>query len=179
MHNRSPIVVNIDRKRARSNIRPIELGIEYTKRYRELLNKNANQLKQIFDLPKAESFDVNAIALLLKQKDAEGIRIYYGVESDKGKNLVRLILVPIDKNGKDIIVPLIKRKRRGEVTGTLPEQDEDDEDQEQDEAQQTASEKESSEQDTAAFGAESDAEVVNSGQRCPDVCDPHSVLNKA
>lgn len=64
-------------------------------------------LSKRFNLPNAESFNRDIIALLLNQPGAEGIRIYYG-DTDSGK--VTCVLLPIDKNGKDIIRKLVTSK---------------------------------------------------------------------
>jgi hypothetical protein len=57
-------------------------------------------LRDTFNLPDAEMFNRHAIALLLNQEGAEGVRIYLGRDS---KGQIRLVLLPVDKNGKNIV----------------------------------------------------------------------------
>lgn len=57
-----------------------------------------------FNLPNSESFTKDALLLLLNQKGADGIRFYYG--KDK-KGVVRLVMLPVTKEGKDIYTKLI------------------------------------------------------------------------
>jgi len=55
-------------------------------------------------VPNSESFTKDALLLLLSQKGADGIRFYYG--KDK-KGVVRLVMLPVTKEGKDIYTKLI------------------------------------------------------------------------
>ncbi len=57
-----------------------------------------------FNVPNSESFTKDALLLLLSQKGADGIRFYYG--KDK-KGVVRLVMLPVTKEGKDIYTKLI------------------------------------------------------------------------
>jgi hypothetical protein len=59
-----------------------------------------------FDIPHAETFGKDAIALLLAQ-GGDSIRIYYGIDS---LGECHLVLLPVDKNGKDIYKKLITKK---------------------------------------------------------------------
>ncbi|MBE9583366.1 hypothetical protein IM792_02800 [Mucilaginibacter sp. JRF] len=59
----------------------------------------SDYLDQNFNLPDAELFNRDAIALLLNQKGTKGVRIYLG-QDDKG--LIRLVLVGVDDKGNDI-----------------------------------------------------------------------------
>jgi hypothetical protein len=65
---------------------------------------DSNFLDKNFNMPVAEMFNRDAIAVLLNQKGADGIRIYLGKDSI---GQVRLVLFPVDKNGKDIRTMLI------------------------------------------------------------------------
>jgi hypothetical protein len=56
-------------------------------------------LDKSFNLPNGELFNRDAIAALLNQKDAKGVRIYLGKDKD---GLVKLVLVATDANGNDI-----------------------------------------------------------------------------
>lgn len=60
---------------------------------------DTNYLANNFNLPNAESFNRDAIAALLNQKGAEGVRIYLG--KDK-QGLIRLVLAAVDSTGNDI-----------------------------------------------------------------------------
>jgi hypothetical protein len=79
-------------------------------------------LSQKFFLSNSETFNRDAIALLLNQPGADSIRIYFG-NDDNGK--VRLILLPVDKNGKDIINKLISRKTALKIPGLSSAQAQD------------------------------------------------------
>jgi len=57
---------------------------------------------------------------LLNQKGADGIRIYFG-RDEKGQ--VRLVLLPVDKNGKDIRVKLLDDKNITQKAGAAPPDD--------------------------------------------------------
>jgi len=70
------------------------------------LLQDSTFLSRNFNLPNGESFTRDAIILLLNQAEADGIRIYYGKDN---AGVVRLVLLPIDKNGKDIQTTLIDR----------------------------------------------------------------------
>ena len=59
-----------------------------------------------FDIPNAETFGKDAIALLLAQA-ADSIRIYYGIDS---LGECHLVLLPVDKKGNDIYKKLITHK---------------------------------------------------------------------
>lgn len=100
----------LDESRARQQLIPIEQARAYQQKFiasHEELSKfvsDTSFLKKRFNLPNAESFNRDMIALLLNQEDADGIRIYYGEDSN---GQVKLVLLPIDKEGKDIITTLL------------------------------------------------------------------------
>ncbi|KAA2239486.1 hypothetical protein F0L74_25120 [Chitinophaga agrisoli] len=73
-------------------------------RLSDIVARTGDSLNRILDFPSAESFNRDAFAVLLNQKDAQGIRIYYGAGRD-GK--VRLVMVPIDSKGNDIETRLL------------------------------------------------------------------------
>ncbi|WP_298738525.1 hypothetical protein [uncultured Chitinophaga sp.] len=73
-------------------------------RLRKIVERTQNNVDTILQLPAAESFNRDAFAALLNAPGAQGIRIYYG-RGSRGE--VRLILVPTDANGKDIITELV------------------------------------------------------------------------
>ncbi|TDX00021.1 hypothetical protein [Dinghuibacter silviterrae] len=107
----------------------------------ELLRVAANDsfLNKEFQLPIGESFNRDAIAALLNADGATGIRIYLG-RDDSGQ--VRLVLFPVNKDGRDIHTVLVKLPATN--TG------------------QTAPRSASSTDDTQG---------VDIGQRCPTQCD--------
>lgn len=109
----SNIPVNEDS--VRSHILPIGDAISYTKKFRVVRDsayRQAPVFKNGLDLGQAEAFNRDAIAVLLNQQDASGVkaagvRIYYGVDL---RGQVRMILVPYDIHGNDIINELIGNK---------------------------------------------------------------------
>ncbi|MBC7903839.1 MAG: hypothetical protein H7Y27_10465 [Gemmatimonadaceae bacterium] len=109
----------LDEKRAAEQVIPIVKAKELQRQFiagRAELGKlvtDTSFLSKHFDLPNAESFNRDAISLLLNQPGADGIRVYYG-RDENGK--VRLVLLPVDKNGKDIVNKLTGKP----VAVTLP-----------------------------------------------------------
>ena len=118
--------IPVDKERAKVHIIPIKTADAY----RDVFGKtkaalygqvrDSAFLDKEFDLPIAEMFNRDAIALLLNQKGADGIRIYLG-RDDKGQ--VRLVLLPVDKNGKDIRVKLLDDKNITQKAGAAPPDD--------------------------------------------------------
>jgi hypothetical protein len=98
----------------------------------------------------AEAFNSDAIRILLQQKDstgalAVGIRIYYGLDKATGKT--NMILVPIDKNGNDIINVLLIGDKDKQVPGVSPAK-------------------------TQSLSLDdSGGQTIETGQICPTVCD--------
>jgi len=60
--------------------------------------KDTAYLSKSFNMPVAEKFNRDAIAQLLNEKGATGLRIYLGRDS----GLVKLVLVAVDDKGNDI-----------------------------------------------------------------------------
>lgn len=110
--NRDNGQIPYDEKRAQESV----ISIEQARRYQQSFLTTRDSLRRLltdttflsknFNLPNAESFTRDAIILLLNQQGADGIRIYYGKDN---AGVVRLVLLPIDKNGKDIQTTLIER----------------------------------------------------------------------
>ena len=67
---------------------------------------DTSYLGKNFNLPNAETFTRDAIILLLNQTGADGVKVYYGRDN---AGVVRLVLLPVDKNGRDIQAILINR----------------------------------------------------------------------
>jgi hypothetical protein len=127
------------------HILPIARAVEYTGNFRAARDSFYSQrpaMKIAFNFGSAEAFNKDAIAVLLNQKDAAGnqaagLRIYYGL--DKG-GLVRMVLVPYDSKGNDIINQLV-----GERAVSIPGI-------------------------PSANAAGTDGQTIENGQRCPPVC---------
>lgn len=104
--------IPFDERRAEQSVISIDTAKQYQANFintREASGRlvgDTSFFRQNFNLPNAESFTRDAIILLLNQKGADGIRIYYG--KDKA-GVVRLVLLPVDKDGKDIQNVLIDR----------------------------------------------------------------------
>lgn len=93
-------------------------SFDSSRRYLTGLVKDSGKqdLNKILRLPDEESFNRDIFALLLNQKDskgavAQGIRIYLG-RDESGE--VRLILVPVDAEGKNILNQMLPDEK-GEV----------------------------------------------------------------
>jgi hypothetical protein len=95
-----------DKEKAKIHIISIKDAAELASTFREgrlQLNRQLKDtafLNKSFNLPIAEAFNRDAIAALLNQKGARGVRIYLG--EDK-KGLIRLVLIAVDEKGNDII----------------------------------------------------------------------------
>ncbi|MBV4357172.1 hypothetical protein [Pinibacter aurantiacus] len=160
--------ISVDRSNVTKHIISVKLANSYTHKFRTVYDKytqSQGAMKSAsigssaasggcsLDLPIAESFNRDVIALLLNQKDATGgiaagIRMYYGINEN---NEVCLVLTPYDNNGKDIINNLSKS---APVAIKLP-------------GVNTAS--------AQTVGLD-DGGVIERGQRCPTVCDLTSPL---
>jgi hypothetical protein len=130
----------------RGHILKIDDALKYTAKYRSFMDSTGKQLDRRtaggLDFGKAEAFNRDAIAVLLNQKDslgnpAAGIRIYYGV-NEGGQ--VRMILVPYDSKGNEIIHQLIAEKA-AKIPGVS---------------------------DAKAYW--DSGQAIENGQRCPAVC---------
>lgn len=102
--------IPIDEKRAALHIITETRAKDYQKSYSTATEELQRQVKdsafldQRFKLPIAEAFNRDAIGALLNAQGADGIRIYLGRDSI---GRIRLVLVPITKEGKDIYTRLI------------------------------------------------------------------------
>jgi len=102
----------------------------------------------------AEAFNRDTYRILLKQKDstgalAAGIRIYYGLDE---KGVMKLVMVPYDKNGNDILNHLISTDVKP-IPGD-------------------SSKERKAESLTAGDGAQ----AMEQGNLCPTVCSPTGPL---
>ena len=129
----------------RNHILPIKEAVVYTTKFRtarDSFYKQYPPLQTALNLGQAESFNRDAIAVLLNQidpsgRESAGIRIYYGLDRN---GEVRLVLVPYDTNGNDIINELI-----GNKTVVLPGI-------------------------PTANAAGTSGQTIENGQRCPVIC---------
>lgn len=130
-------------KRAREHVIPIEQArrlqdnfIQGRTELQRLLANDSSFLKT-FRIPNAESFNRDAIALLLNQKGCDGVRIYYGKDTS---GEFRLVLLPIDSSGRDIYTNLVTRRSNAIVIPGIS---------------------------SAKAAPYSDADAVETGQICP------------
>ena len=98
-------LIPYDEARAQEHFISVDTAAKYTWLFRkgkatlgrEL--KDSTYLNKKFNMPLSESFNRDAIAALLNQPGAKGMRIYLGQDE---AGLVRLVLVAVDKKGNDI-----------------------------------------------------------------------------
>ena len=113
------VKIPFDERRAEQSVIPIDTAKSYQANFistRDTLRKllgDTNFLSKNFNLPNAETFTRDAIILLLNQTGADGIKIYYGKDN---AGVVRLVLLPVDKNGRDIQNVLIDRRQANAVS---------------------------------------------------------------
>lgn len=77
----------------------------YRKRYDEIRDTLQIKVPTLF-IPFSEAYNKRSLLELMKDSTCVGIRVYYGATAIKkdGKQDLRLILVGVDKLGKDIFV---------------------------------------------------------------------------
>ncbi|MET0394217.1 MAG: hypothetical protein ABW019_13815 [Chitinophagaceae bacterium] len=100
----------ISLRKADSYVRNFQSGKDTLHRMADSL-----RLKGVFEVPYSETFNRDAIALLLNQDGADGIRIYLGRDS---AGLVRMVLLPVDAAGKDIRKILLDKSSLTSKAGT-------------------------------------------------------------
>jgi len=104
--------VLVDETRAREQVIPVKQGQMYQDSFISARNQlarlvtDSSFLLRKFNLPNAETFNRDAIGLLLNVDSCDGIRVYLGTDE---KGLMRIVLVPVDKQGNDIITHLLSR----------------------------------------------------------------------
>lgn len=136
--------IPVDETQARAHVIPIKEAREYVRSFEQGLLYMGDRLgdsaflRDSFNLPIAEMFNRHALALLLNVEGAEGVRIYLGRDP---KGQVRMVLLPVDKNGQNIITRLIPTS-----TVTIPGI-------------------------SSAYADEDDGQAIENGQRCPTLCD--------
>jgi hypothetical protein len=130
------------------------MAIQFTKDFRRAIdtfNVKCPGFKDSMQFGHSEAFNADSYALLLAQKDsagrpAAGIRIYYGLGKD---GQTRLVLVPYDVNGNDILHHLISVDSSKAPAGAAK---------------------------TEALSVD-DPQAVEMGQHCPPTCPPSSPLD--
>jgi hypothetical protein len=139
-----------DEQRAKEHIISMRKADGYRKSFASTkdslyhLVSDTDFLDKKFNLPVAEMFNRDAIALLLNQEGADGIRIYFGRDEE---GYVRLVLLPVDKNGKDIHKTLL-------------------------DSTETKKEPAAGDQKVMKQTMDNlDGDAVEVGQRCPTICD--------
>jgi hypothetical protein len=108
-------LIPVNEDSVRAHILSIEAAVGYTKNFRAIRDSFYRQLphfESALNFGQAEAFNRDAIAVLLNQKDsmgnaAAGVRVYYGLDRD---GRVRMVLVPYDIHGNDIINQLIANR---------------------------------------------------------------------
>ncbi len=136
-----------DADNANRYVIPVSQAVKYQQGFMETrkeigrLIQNPGYLEKNFNIPNGESFSKDALLLLLNQKDAVGVRMYYGKDE---KGAVRLILMPVRKDGSVIyakLKPVLRRQamRASDLAAGQP----------------------------AAARAMMEAEAVETGQTCP------------
>jgi len=135
----------VNNERVKLQAIPISLAKQYRASYEQGLAQLEAQLKDpaflrdSFNIPQAEMFNRDAIGALLNVQGADGVRIYLGRDN---AGQIRMVLLPVDKEGKDIISNLTAKdvaKFRGVPSAHAQEGE--------------------------------DGEAIENGQRCPTYCD--------
>jgi hypothetical protein len=75
----------------------------YRGRYDVERDSLGNAMPKLY-LPKSEAFNKRSVLEVLKDSNCIGIRVYYGATSLNGKSDFRLIIVGVDKLGKDLYI---------------------------------------------------------------------------
>jgi hypothetical protein len=107
----------INQDTIRNHVIPISLAIQYTKSFRDILDSNMHVHPKFVDslrLDHGEMFPSDLFYDLLaqsnpKQGNAKGIRIYFGRDPN---GQLKLVLVPVDSLGNDIINHLVDLKAK-------------------------------------------------------------------
>jgi hypothetical protein len=108
---------------ARAHLIPMDMAAGYTRHFRETraaLHAQHPGMRARLALEQSESFNRDAIAVLLNARDssgnlAAGVRIYQGLDA---AGRTRLVLVPHDSRGNDIITRLSSPEDAGLSVGS-------------------------------------------------------------
>ena len=112
------------------HIIPLSLAKEYSQRFLRIrdtvlpsLMTNAGALSEQFNMPLCETFNREAIDALMAVNGTQALRIYLGVDA---QGQVRLVLLPVDDEGNNIITTLSgEGARAGKARGADEEDDGD------------------------------------------------------
>jgi hypothetical protein len=134
----------------------IAQAAQYTASFRnsiDSVNQKCPVFKDSMHFGKAEAFNSDVFRVLINVKDstgtlAAGIRIYYGRGTD---GLIRMVMVPYDKNGNDILTHLVGAPEKP-VPGVSPAK-------------------------TEALTTGGGAQAMEQGQQCPPACGGGNPLN--
>lgn len=103
--NDTTVGIPFNKDSAQIHFIPVNAAAELTSNFRKGTVELSRQLKDPtylttkFSMPLAEEFNRDAIAALLNQPAAKGMRIYLGQDKN---GLIRMVLVGVDKQGNDI-----------------------------------------------------------------------------
>jgi hypothetical protein len=135
--------IPFDKEKAKEHVIPMKLAGTMVANFQSARDslarigkEDSSGLIARFDLPNAEMFNRDAIIALLDADGAEGIRIYLGRDSGK----VKMVLLPVNKEGKDIHTMLVDDKTTTQKAAAQLDQ----------------------------FG--DDGQAMEVGQRCPTIC---------
>lgn len=97
--------IPVDREKVKEHVISLKDAASYTKAFDSAKDELQAQLRdssflsEKFKLPVCELFNKDAIASLLNQKGASGVRIYLGLNNARE---VVFVLVPVTEKGKDL-----------------------------------------------------------------------------
>jgi hypothetical protein len=137
--------IPVDEKKAQEHVITEAKAKEYIRSFADGTVELQRQIRDSqflnsqFNLPIAEAFNRDAIGALLNAEGAAGIRIYLGRDSS---GQVRLVLIPVTKDGRDIYTRLV-----GGVDANANGV-------------------------SAAPQTQSIGQAMEDGQRCPTLCNP-------
>ncbi|SHN45302.1 hypothetical protein [Chitinophaga sp. CF418] len=134
--------IPLDKAKAIEHVIPIDEARRLRQGFlagrKELQSKlPGNYLDSAFNIPDGETFNRHAIAAILNAKGATGLRIYMG-KDEKGQ--IRMVLLPVDSSGTDILTTLVSRDKAANIPGIQPAK------------------------------ASTMEQAMESGQRCPPLC---------
>ncbi len=102
--------IPFNEEKAREQIIPVSQGSRLSNNFVHLRDsvlpaqlRDSSFLSTRFNLPIGETFNRDAIIALLNAPGAAGVRVYLGTDEN---GLVRMVLMPVDAQQKDIITKL-------------------------------------------------------------------------
>lgn len=113
--------IPFNEEKAREQIIPVSQGSRLSNNFVNLRDsvlpsqvRDSSFLSSRFNLPIGETFNRDAIIALLNAPGAAGVRVYLGTD-DNG--LVRMVLMPVDAQQKDIITKLTGNSTAAKAAG--------------------------------------------------------------